>query len=108
MKVFGYELCAPAYVYFIVAVIVTLVLFLLNASVDRIFPLLSQLFFIAICALILTFICSLGEEGKVGTTVSWIITGLFLCMTCLGVLGAITGTGGISTPAGDLGYPTMA
>lgn len=105
MKVFGYELCAPAYVYFAVAVIVTLVIFLLNASVSNILPLLSQLFFIAICALILTFICSLGEEGKVGTTISWVITGLFLCMTCLGVLGAVTGTGGISTPMGTIGNP---
>lgn len=107
MKVLGYELCAPAYVYFAVAVIVTIVVFLLNASFDNILPLLSQLFFIVVCALILTFICSLGEDGKVGTTVSWIITGLFLCMTCLGVLGAVTGTGGITTPVGNLGNPSM-
>ena len=107
MKLFGYELCTPALVYFVIAVIITLVAFLLNFSTDKLFPMLSQLLFISLCALVLTWICSLGDQGKVGTNVSWIITGLFVCMTTLGLIGALTGTGGITTPAGNIGNATM-
>ncbi len=107
MKLFGYELCTPALVYFVIAVVITLVAFLLNFSTDRIFPMVSQLLSITACALILTFVCGLGEDGKVGTTISWVITALFACMTAMGLLGALTGTGGISTPAGNIGNPSM-
>jgi len=106
MKLFGYELCTPALVYFVIAVIITLVAFLLNLSMGNLFPMLSQLLVISLCALILTWICTLGDQGKVGTNVSWIITGLFVCMTTLGLIGALTGTGGITTPAGNIGNPS--
>lgn len=103
MKLFGYELCTPALVYFIIAIVITLVAFLLNFSIDKIFPTISQLLCITACALVLTFVCGLGEGGKVGTTISWVITALFACMTAVGLLGALTGTGGIWTPAGNIG-----
>ena len=106
MKLFGYELCAPAMVYFVIAVIITVVAFLLNLSMGNLFPMLSQLLFITLCTLILTWICTLGDQGKVGTTVSWIVTGLFVCMTVLGLIGALTGTGGLNTPAGNIGNAT--
>ncbi|ARF09718.1 hypothetical protein Indivirus_2_97 [Indivirus ILV1] len=107
MKLLGYELCTPALVYLIIAVVITLVAFLLNFSTEKILPFVLQLASIVACSIVLTFICGLGQEGKVGTTVSWVITGLFVCMTTLGLVGALTGTGGISTPVGNIGNSTV-
>lgn len=85
MKIFGYELCAPAYVYFVVALISVFVMFFLSADFKKIPELLSQILSIILCALILTFICNSG------TTISWIITGMFVCLTILGYIGMASG-----------------
>ena len=101
MKLFNYEFCTPSIVYFVIALIVTLVVFILNLNTAKIFPLLSQILSIIICTFILAFICNLGQNA--GLIFSWIITGLFICSTIMGIIGAISGTGGITTPSGTIG-----
>ena len=103
MKLFNYEFCTPSIVYFVIAIIITLVIFFLNMNFANIFGLLSQILSIVLCTFILAFICNLGQNG--GVIISWIITGLFICSTLMGLIGAATGTGGITTSSGTIGTP---
>ncbi len=79
MELFGYQICTPTLVYFVIALIITLVAFLLNMSMTGFSVMSSQSFCIVLCTIFLAFICTLGKESGIGVTIVWIIVALYIC-----------------------------
>lgn len=83
MELFGYKICTPTLVYLVIALILTLVTFLLNMSMNGFSVMSSQSVCIILCAMLLAFICTLGKESGVGVTIVWILVGLYICSASL-------------------------
>ena len=82
MKQFGYEICTPAQVYFIIGITVGLVGLFLSSyfvGLDGIYVTisqsLSQTLSFLLCTVLLVWICSLGKgkESNYGVTIAWVL-----------------------------------
>jgi len=112
MKQFGYEICTPAQVYFIIGITVGLVgLFLtsyfvgLNGIYVTISQSICQVLSFLLCTVLLVWICSLGKdknindgkENNYGVTIAWVLVSftilplaLFLSSTLCSISSALS------------------
>lgn len=85
MKLFGYDVCTPAAVYFVIAAIIMVIGFIFAITSQgpllALLQLLSQFLSIVFCTVILTLICT-----GISPILSWIFTGLIILLTVTGVI----------------------
>jgi hypothetical protein len=85
IKIANINVCTPAIVYFVIAIVMLLVGYLLKLNVMSIGEVFSQFLCIIVCTLLLMGLCS------VTPTASWIITGIFIFLTVTGLLSMLMG-----------------
>ena len=85
IKIANINVCTPAVVYFVIAIVMLLVGYLLKLNVMSIGEVFSQFLCIIVCTLLLMGLCS------VTPTASWIITGIFIFLTVTGLLSMLMG-----------------
>ena len=85
MKIGNIDVCTPAVVYFVIAIVMLLVGYLLKLNVMTIGEVFSQFLSIIVCTLLLMGLCS------VTPTASWVITGIFIFLTVTGLLSMLMG-----------------
>lgn len=94
MQLFGYTVCTPAAVYFVIAAIMMVISFIFAmrsfGGAVAIWNLLSQLLSAVVCTVILALICT-----GVSPVISWIFTGLVILLTLGGVV--MAGTAAVAT-----------
>lgn len=91
MKIFNTEICTPAAVYFVIALVMLLVGYLLKLNVMSIGEVFSQFSSIILCTLLLMGLCTITP------TASWVITGIFIFCTLAGLLSVLMGWAKVST-----------
>ncbi|ARF09717.1 hypothetical protein Indivirus_2_96 [Indivirus ILV1] len=91
MKLFNYEVCAPTLAYFVIVLIISIILFLLDRTTTGFSTLSSQFICLVICSVILAFICSLGKESGTGFIVAWIFAIIYICSASLMLVNKTTG-----------------
>lgn len=85
IKIGNIDVCTPAVVYFVIAVVMLLVGYLLKLNVMSIGEVFSQFLCILVCTILLMGLCT------VTPTASWIITGIFIFLTVTGLLSMLMG-----------------
>lgn len=80
MQVFGYDVCTPAVVYFVISLILILVIFILNvrnSGAMSVWQLVCNLLCTVLCTTVLALICA-GSPG-----LAWVFTGIFILFLML-------------------------
>lgn len=91
MKIWDTEICTPAVVYFVIALVMLLVGYLLKLNVMSIGEVFSQFLSIIMCTLLLMGLCTITP------TASWIITGIFMFLTLCGLISLMMGWAKVSS-----------
>ena len=97
MKIFDIEICTPAVVYFVFALVMMLVGYFLKLNVMTIGQVFSQLLSIIVCTLLLMGLCTITP------TASWIFTGLFIFLSVASLVSMMMGWAKISYSASVYG-----
>jgi len=96
MQLFGYTVCAPAAIYFVIAAIMMVISFIFAVrsvgGAYAIWNFLSQLISALACTVILAFVCT-----AISPIISWIFTGLIILLTLGGIV--MAGTAAITMAA---------